>query len=151
MKSPGTQTVIHSYLTLHMIDDLMTLLDPVEEFMSFGQQRHQRAGPLLTGPSGRLCGRGRLVGEEVLLFRQRHHGKSAATPLSSVAGSQLNAIYFESSFIFFPVAPDSDRSSDANFIQGSPSPVLELLDPSLLQKVAGWEFSRTGPGHPWFV
>ncbi|MED6262566.1 hypothetical protein ATANTOWER_021775, partial [Ataeniobius toweri] len=60
-------------------------------------KRHQRALSPLSGPSGRPCRRGRLVGEGVLLFRQRHHGKSAATPPSSVTGSQLNAIYFESS------------------------------------------------------
>ncbi|MEQ2242457.1 hypothetical protein ILYODFUR_036011 [Ilyodon furcidens] len=39
MKIPDTQTVFHSYLSLQMIDDRMTSLDPVEEFMSVGQQR----------------------------------------------------------------------------------------------------------------
>ncbi|MEQ2227127.1 hypothetical protein ILYODFUR_034556 [Ilyodon furcidens] len=38
MKIPHTQTVFHSYLTLHMIDDRITSLDPVEEFMSVCQQ-----------------------------------------------------------------------------------------------------------------
>ncbi|MED6282288.1 hypothetical protein CHARACLAT_030523 [Characodon lateralis] len=33
-----------------------------------------------SGPSRRPCGRGWLVGEGVLLFRQWHHEKSAATP-----------------------------------------------------------------------
>ncbi|MEQ2316664.1 hypothetical protein AMECASPLE_034801 [Ameca splendens] len=85
-----------SYLSLHMIDDRMTSLDPVGEFMSVCQQRHQRA-LFPSYPDENRLGRGRLVGEGVLLFRQRHHGKSAVTPLSSVAGSQLNAIDFESS------------------------------------------------------
>ncbi|MEQ2251489.1 hypothetical protein ILYODFUR_011420 [Ilyodon furcidens] len=98
MKIPDTQTVFHSYLILHMIDDCMTSLDPVEEFISVCQQRDISALFLSDpSPAKRNSGRDRLVGEGVFLFRQWHHGKSAATPLSSVAGSQLNMIYFESS------------------------------------------------------
>ncbi|MEQ2281694.1 hypothetical protein AMECASPLE_033055 [Ameca splendens] len=39
-------------------------------------------------------GRDQLVGEGVLLFRQWHLGKSAATPLFSVAGRRGETIVF---------------------------------------------------------
>ncbi|MEQ2245969.1 hypothetical protein ILYODFUR_033573 [Ilyodon furcidens] len=87
MKIPDTQTVFHSYLTLHMIDDRMTLLDPVEELCLFASKetlaRCSPPIPMITG------GRDRLVGEGVLLFRQWHHGNSAVTVCLAVAGSRL--------------------------------------------------------------
>ncbi|MEQ2304787.1 hypothetical protein AMECASPLE_030936, partial [Ameca splendens] len=97
MKIPDTHTVFHSYLTLHMIDERMTLLDPVEELCLSASKETSVRCLSDPGTTKRNSGRERTIGKGVLLYSQWHHGKSAATPLSSVAGSQLNAIYFESS------------------------------------------------------
>ncbi|MEQ2159057.1 hypothetical protein GOODEAATRI_018581 [Goodea atripinnis] len=97
MKIPDAHTVFNSYLTLHMIDDRMTLLDPVEELCLFTSKETSARCLSDPGPTKRNSGRDRSIGKGVLLYSQWHHGKSAATPLSSVDGSQLNAIYFESS------------------------------------------------------
>ncbi|MEQ2312135.1 hypothetical protein AMECASPLE_027787 [Ameca splendens] len=70
-----------------MIDDRMTLLDPVEELCLFASKetlaRFSPPIPMITG------GRDRLVGEGVFLFRQWHHGNSAVTVCLAVARKLL--------------------------------------------------------------
>ncbi|MEQ2197465.1 hypothetical protein XENOCAPTIV_029948 [Xenoophorus captivus] len=67
----------------------MTLLDPVEEFMSVCQQRDISAlGLPYPGPAKEQCS----YSDSGIMG-----GLLLPRPLSSVSGSQLNAIYFESS------------------------------------------------------
>ncbi|MEQ2296373.1 hypothetical protein AMECASPLE_024243 [Ameca splendens] len=96
-ENTGYTDSISFYLTLHMIDDRMAL-DPVE-FMSFASKRHQRAFlPYPVPLEGRV--------EEDDLWKGGGFIRAVASlgspllppfPLRSCAGSQLNAIYFQSS------------------------------------------------------
>ncbi|MEQ2183582.1 hypothetical protein GOODEAATRI_034242 [Goodea atripinnis] len=66
-------------ILLHMIDDRMTLSDPVEELCLFARKetlvRCASPVPVLQGSSGRE----RFLGKGVLLYGQWHHGKSTVS------------------------------------------------------------------------
>ncbi|MEQ2316850.1 hypothetical protein AMECASPLE_036689 [Ameca splendens] len=97
MKIPDTQTVFHSYLTLHMIDDRMTSLDPVEEFMSVCQQRDISAlclpypvpleGRVEEGGCSNSCAFIWVVASQEV----------RSYPISWLCRKKVNALYFESS------------------------------------------------------
>ncbi|MEQ2280879.1 hypothetical protein AMECASPLE_024706 [Ameca splendens] len=97
MKIPDTQTVFHSYLTLHMIDDRMTSLDPVEEFMF---ACHQRDISALVSPIRSLSKavwKRADAATAVLLFGQWRHRKSAVIPFPGCAGRRLMHFILKSS------------------------------------------------------